>query len=143
MPPAGPPRSVGRGALTWECACAAQVAHVIVRLFGALVLGQSWLVWHARKITDGEIRRAFVQVCASRARACLSAGVTPPPLQAYFGVFTASTVALLRSHLTDPYWHPVRNPVCILCFGFLAVFYGWFALLQKPVVFEGLPKTVH
>ncbi len=62
--------------------------------------------------------------------------------QAYFGVFTASTVALLRSHLSDPYWHPVRNPMVILAFGFLALFYGWFALFQKPVVFEGLPKTV-
>eukprot|EP01043_Picozoa_sp_COSAG02_P016191 COSAG02_NODE_708_length_18231_cov_53.208416_2_plen_131_part_00 len=62
--------------------------------------------------------------------------------QAYFGVFTASTVALLRSHLSDPYWHPVRNPLVILAFGFLALFYGWFALFQKPVVFEGLPKTV-
>jgi hypothetical protein len=30
----------------------------------------------------------------------------------------------------------------ILAFGFLALFYGWFALFQKPVVFEGLPKTV-
>lgn len=62
--------------------------------------------------------------------------------QAYFGVFTASTVALLRSHLSDPYWHPVRNPMVILAFAFLALFYGWFALFQKPVVFEGLPKTV-
>lgn len=35
---------------------------MIVRMFGALILGQSWLVWNARKITDGEIRRAFVQV---------------------------------------------------------------------------------
>lgn len=47
----------------------AQVAHVIVRMFGALVLGQSWLVWNARAITDGEIRRAFVQ--ARRRLDCL------------------------------------------------------------------------
>ena len=113
-------------------------------MFGALVLGQAWLVWHARKINEGEIRRAFVQ--------------------AYFGVFSTSTLALLRSHLTDPYWHPVRNPVAIATFGFLATFYGWFAFVQKPIVscklpsnqppvtgsqcamilqvFEGLPKTV-
>ncbi len=135
---------------------------MVVRMFGALILGQSWLVWNARSITDGEIRRAFVQArritLFVRPRFSCSA-LRPPPRslmqprqrltptccsrgQAYFGVFTASTVALLRSHLSDPYWHPVRNPMVILAFGFLALFYGWFALFQKPVVFEGLPKTV-
>ena len=39
--------------------------------------------------------------------------------QAYFGVFTFQTLTLLRSHLSDPYWHPVRNPVMIAIFGAL------------------------
>ena len=45
-----------------------QVTHVVVRIFGALVLGQAWLTWHARKISDGEVRRAFVQVPVSHPR---------------------------------------------------------------------------
>jgi hypothetical protein len=70
---------------------------VIVRMFGALVLGQSWLVWNARKITDGEIRRAFVQVRPQPT--CHGASFSSRPPAGCLATACASRGLLTGSHV--------------------------------------------
>ena len=43
-----------------------KVTHLVVRLYGALILGQAWIVWHARRISEPAVRRALVQVREAR-----------------------------------------------------------------------------
>ena len=88
-----------------------KVAHLLVRCYAALISGQAWIVWHARRISDAHVRRALVQ--------------------AYAGVFTATTVAFLRAQLTPGGGLTVWNWVSIVVFGALAMGYGWFAFFEK------------
>ncbi|CAE8713460.1 unnamed protein product, partial [Polarella glacialis] len=96
-----------------------KITHVVIRIYGALIVGQSLIVWEVRKTDDGVVRRAIVR--------------------AYFVVFTLTTLALLRAQLTDSTWH-VANLLNLLLFGALAGFYGWFYWFNPPPVFEGLGK---
>ena len=57
-----------------------KVTHLVTRLYGALILGQAWITWNARRITDAHIRRALVQ--------------------AYWAVITLTALALLRFQTT-------------------------------------------
>jgi len=97
-----------------------KITHVVIRLYGALILGQAFIVWHIRKSGDGEVRRGLVR--------------------AYFVVFVLTTLVLVRSHLTDDHWN-VFNCFNILMFASLASFYGWFSFVSPPPVFEGLDKA--
>lgn len=36
-------------------------ANTIIRLYGALILSQSWLVWKTREVGDPFVRKIFVQ----------------------------------------------------------------------------------
>ena len=38
-----------------------KVTHLVIRLYGALILAQAWITWSARKC-DAQIRRAMIQV---------------------------------------------------------------------------------
>jgi hypothetical protein len=83
-------------------------------------------IGNARKISDGEVRRCFVQ--------------------AYAGVFGLSLLILLRAHFTEPHWSIENltwarfflNWGLILFFATLTVGYTWFVIVQPPIVFEGL-----
>ncbi|CAE7943214.1 ML4 [Symbiodinium necroappetens] len=97
-----------------------KITHVVIRLYGALILGQSFLTWAAKQTDDGRVRLAAVR--------------------AYAVVFGLTTLALLRAQLTDSTWH-VLNWLNLLLFACLAAFYGWFSLVQPPAVFEGLGKV--
>eukprot|EP00928_Gymnodinium_smaydae_P076835 TRINITY_DN59930_c0_g1_i1.p1 TRINITY_DN59930_c0_g1~~TRINITY_DN59930_c0_g1_i1.p1 ORF type:complete len:190 (-),score=37.88 TRINITY_DN59930_c0_g1_i1:56-571(-) len=96
-----------------------KITHVIIRLYGALILGQALIVWQVRLISDGEIRRGIVR--------------------AYFVVFTLTAAVLMRSHFTSDHWH-MTNWLNILAFLGLALFYGWFYWFKPPPVFEGIDK---
>ena len=99
-----------------------KVTHLVIRLYGALVLGQAHIVFSARSISEPLVRRALVQ--------------------AYAGVFGLMTVALLRATLTEGgSFSPLFAGANILAFGALSALYSFFALLQPIAVFEGLGKA--
>eukprot|EP00397_Hematodinium_sp_SG-2012_P057853 GEMP01072712.1.p1 GENE.GEMP01072712.1~~GEMP01072712.1.p1 ORF type:complete len:149 (+),score=28.38 GEMP01072712.1:59-505(+) len=90
-----------------------------VRLYGALLFGQAYIVYKMRRVTEGEVRRALVQ--------------------AFTAVFTASGLALTRSHFTDESI-PLVNWVNMLVVWTLAGFYGHFAFFSPPPIFRGLDR---
>ncbi len=98
-----------------------KLEHLTVRLYGALILGQAWITWCARRTEDAYFRRALVQ--------------------AYCGVFALTTLGLLRAQLTPGGnlngWSWLNTAL----FAGLAGGYGWFAFVQKLAVFEGLGKA--
>jgi hypothetical protein len=69
---------------------------------------------------DGEIKRAFVQ--------------------AYFGCFLASLLAVINSHsqndgtMRSNFFGNVKVILLVV----LTIGYGWFAFFQKPKVFDGM-----
>lgn len=94
-----------------------KITHVVIRLYGALIVGQAFIVWHIRDSPDGNVRKGIVR--------------------AYFVAFSLTALVLLRSHFTDAHWH-WYNWANISLFSFLAAFYGWFCFCSPPPVFEGL-----
>ena len=99
-----------------------KVTHLVIRLFGALVLGQAHIVFSARGIAEPLVRRALVQ--------------------AYAGVFALMTAALLRATLTEGGgFSPLFSAINIISFAALTIAYGWFAFYQPISVFEGLGKA--
>ena len=99
-----------------------KVTHLVIRLYGALCLGNAWIVFSARKISEPSVRRALVQ--------------------AYSAVFALMTLALLRASMTEggsfSFYFSAAN---IVAFGALAACYGFFAWLQPMRVFEGLGRS--
>jgi hypothetical protein len=97
------------------------VARAILRLYCSLIAAQGIMIHRARKIKDGEIKRAFVH--------------------AYFLCFLFSTLALINEHTNN------QGIVSGKFFGILKIVimialtagYGWFTFFQPPVVFSGLP----
>lgn len=76
------------------------------------------MIWRARKINDGEMKRAFIL--------------------AYFICFAFSTVALMMEHLGN------EGIVDGKFFGVMKIFammgltagYGWFTFFQPPMVYS-------
>ena len=99
-----------------------KITHVVIRLYGALIIGQAFVVWVVRQSADGHVRRGIVR--------------------AYCLVFVLTLLVLLRSHFTDDHWR-WHNWANIILFGALAAFYGWFYCFNPPPVFEGLDKAVN
>ncbi len=58
-----------------------KITHLIIRLFGALIMSQGWIVYNARETSDAHTRRSIVQ--------------------SYFLCFFCSSLALLRAQLTE------------------------------------------
>jgi hypothetical protein len=98
-----------------------KAAHLIVRLFGSLIIAQAWIVWSARSISEPLVRRALVQ--------------------AYAFAFTLMTLSLLRAQLTESLFS-ILHWINITIFASLSVFYSFFAFVQPIKVFEGLGKIV-
>ena len=99
-----------------------KVTHLVIRLYGALVLGQAHIVYSARAITEPLVRRALVQ--------------------AYAVVFGLMTAALLRASLTEGgSFSPAFAVANISAFATLTAVYAYFAVLQPIAVFEGLGKA--
>ena len=93
------------------------VAQVILKLFCSLIAAQGIMIWKARQIHEGEIKRAFVR--------------------AYFLCFLFSTIAIFNEHMRN------RGVVSGRFFGvlkiifllFLTFAYGWFTFFQPPIVY--------
>lgn len=99
-----------------------KATHLVVRLFGGLILSQAWIVWRARGISEPVMRRALVQ--------------------AYSVAFTMMTVALLRAVMTQGgNFNMLFAALNLIVFGVLAALYSWFAFLAPERVFEGLGKA--
>mmetsp|Transcript_3563 Transcript_3563/g.5388 ORF Transcript_3563/g.5388 Transcript_3563/m.5388 type:complete len:169 (+) Transcript_3563:154-660(+) len=95
----------------------AGVARVLVRLFSCLIGSQGIMIWRARSIDDGEIKRAFIN--------------------AYFICFLLMSVALIIEHTNN------EGILSGKSFGILKIMamigltlgYAWFAFFQPPTVF--------
>ena len=100
-----------------------RVSRAILRPYCSLVLAQGLIIWRARKINDGEIKRAFVQ--------------------AYFVCFLLSTLSLINEHVQNS--GVVSGKLLgvgkILAMLGLTAGYGWFTFFQPPSVFTGLGMT--
>jgi hypothetical protein len=101
------------------------VARAILRPYCSLVLAQGVMIWRARKINDGEIKRAFVQ--------------------AYFVCFFLSTVSLIIEHTQNSgvLSGKLFGMAKIFSMIFLTAGYGWFTFFQPPTVFSGLATRSH
>lgn len=98
----------------------ASISRAIVRPLCSLILAQGIIIWRARKIIDGAIKRAFVQ--------------------AYFICFSLATLSFLNEHMQNG-GVVSGKLVAILKIIFmiaLSAGYGWFTFFQPPAVFHGL-----
>ena len=99
------------------------VSRAILRPYCSLVLAQGLIIWRARKINDGGIKRAFVQ--------------------AYFVCFLLSALSLINEHVQNS--GVVSGKLLgvgkILAMLGLTAGYGWFTFFQPPSVFTGLGMT--
>mmetsp|Transcript_12381 Transcript_12381/g.35420 ORF Transcript_12381/g.35420 Transcript_12381/m.35420 type:complete len:225 (+) Transcript_12381:39-713(+) len=100
-----------------------RVSRAILRPYCSLVLAQGLIIWRARKINDGEIKRNFVQ--------------------AYFVCFLLSTLSLINEHIQNSgvLSGKLLGVGKILAMIGLTAGYGWFTFFQPPSVFTGLGIT--
>ncbi|KAL7542452.1 hypothetical protein ACHAXR_012364 [Thalassiosira sp. AJA248-18] len=92
------------------------IGRILTRLFCSLIFAQGIMIWRARKINDGEIKRAFIL--------------------AYFVCFLFSTLALIMEHMSnegivDGKFFGIMK---IIVMGGLTGGYGWFTFYQPPLV---------
>jgi hypothetical protein len=96
----------------------AAVAHLMIRIFGAMWLGQGYIAQFAAKIDDGKVKLAFIK--------------------AYFFTFSAIFLALVWEHLHDE--GTMRGGffgiLKLMVFCGLSGGYGWFAFFQPPSVYD-------
>lgn len=103
-----------------------KVSHLLIRLFGALILGTAWIVHSARTAADASMRRALVQAFAL--------------------CFSLTTAAMLRAQLTETPgieggmngW----NWLNIALFAALTALYLNHALFDKVTAYQGLDKAL-
>ena len=86
----------------------------------ALILAQGIIIWRARSINDGQIKRAFVQ--------------------AYFICFLLCTLSFINEHTSNSGVVSGKfvGTIQIIFMLFLTAGYAWFTFFQPPSVFQGL-----
>jgi len=101
------------------------LAKAIIRPYSTLIFAQGIMIWRARKIHDGEIKRVFVL--------------------AYFICFLFSTLYLIAEHLTNSgvVSGKIMGVMKIVSMMLLTAGYGWFTFFQPPAVFSGLATHYH
>lgn len=97
-----------------------KIVHLVVRLYGALIFAQGFIVWSARSVADAAMRKGLVQ--------------------AYCIAFTLTFLALLRAQLTGGMG--ALNWVNIGLFAGLAGVYAWFIFVEPIHVFELPSRTM-
>lgn len=99
------------------------VAHVMIRLYCALIVAQGWIISHLVK-ANGKLKKVIVQ--------------------SFFGCFLASTLALLVAHFSNDGTMSggFFGTIKLIAFIGLTVGYGWFAFFQPPKVFEVLGSSI-
>ncbi|KAL7554505.1 hypothetical protein ACHAWF_017962 [Thalassiosira exigua] len=92
------------------------VGRIFTRLLCSLIFAQGIMIWRARKIHDGEVKRAFIL--------------------AYFVCFLFSTIAVILEHLSNQGIVEGKffGIMKIIMFMALTAGYGWFTFFQAPVV---------
>jgi hypothetical protein len=103
----------------WHPGGSEKIVHLVIRLYGCLILGQGFIVWAARSMGDGDMRKALVS--------------------AYALIFGLTFLSLLRAQVTGGML--AVNWLNVGLFGRLCAFYSWFVFVQPPVVYE-LPNKV-
>ena len=100
-----------------------KVAHLITRLYGAVILATFWITWSVRKTEDAWMRRRVIQ--------------------AYAVMLGLTTLAMLRAQITEGADGVLNgwNWINILIFGALSLGYAWFAIKEPVAVFQGLGKS--
>jgi hypothetical protein len=93
-----------------------KIEHLVLRMYGGLILAQAWIVWRARTDADAPMRRALVQ--------------------AYALAFGVTTLALLRAQLTEGGGLTAWNWLNIAMFTGLTAAYGWFAVYERISAFD-------
>mmetsp|Transcript_63412 Transcript_63412/g.169604 ORF Transcript_63412/g.169604 Transcript_63412/m.169604 type:complete len:193 (-) Transcript_63412:204-782(-) len=96
-----------------NCGRLNEQTHTIIRLYGALILAQSWLVWRTRSVPDPFVRKIFVQ--------------------GYFLCFGLTTLVLTHQQLYSSQWSIYNWPI-ILLFAVFTGIYGWFLATKR--IFE-------
>lgn len=76
-----------------------KITHLVIRIYGALILAQAWITWSARKC-DAQIRRALIQVHGFEQNVGKDGCQTCHTVQAYWFCFTLTALALLRAQVT-------------------------------------------
>jgi hypothetical protein len=99
-----------------------RVEHLMVRMYGALVLGQAYIAWTARSNPDATFRRSLVH--------------------AYTLVFSLTFLALLRAQVTPDGPLSAWNWVNIIGFAALAASYGYYSVMEPIRTFDGLGKGI-
>lgn len=99
-----------------------RVEHLLVRMYGALVVGQAYIAWAARMNPDAQFRRSLVH--------------------AFAGVFSLTFLALLRAQLAPNGPLSPWNWLNILLFASLAGGYGYYSFIEPIRTFEGIGKGV-
>lgn len=94
------------------------VGRILTRLFCSLIFAQGIMIFRARQINDGEIKRAFIL--------------------AYFVCFLFSTFGLIFEHLgnegiVDGKFFGVMKIIVMMG---LTAGYGWFYFFQPPLVYS-------
>ena len=94
----------------------------VIRLFSAFMLGQAWVIWSARRIVDGHLRRAMTR------------GI--------FGSTALMTLVLGQAHRAarQTLSRSAHGLAFVGFFAALSLGYGWFAFCQPPAVFRGLGR---
>lgn len=98
----------------WHPGGSEKIVHLVIRLYGAIILAQGFITWTARSVGDGAMRKGLVQT--------------------YALMFALTFIALLRAQLTGGML-PL-NWLNVLMFGALSGFYSWFVFVQPPTVYE-------
>lgn len=94
------------------------LGRILVRLFCSLIFAQGIMIYRARQINDGEVKRAFIL--------------------AYFVCFLFSTLALIMAHMSNEgiVEGKLFGVMKIMYMMGLTVGYGWFTFRQPPVVYS-------
>ena len=92
-------------------------------MYGALVVSQGWITWHARKIADGAVKKTIIQ--------------------AYFWCFCATSFSLVLDHLYNDGTMSggFFGTTKLIFFIGLSLGYGWFLFMQPPNVWAPLGRV--
>ena len=118
-----------------------KITHLVIRLYGALILAQSWIVWSARKC-DAQIRKAMIQVRPLYTFVNSELPTSISAVQAYWFCFSLTALALIRAQVTGGGGLNDWNWINIAMFMGLALCYAWFAFFERISVFDSLDKGV-
>jgi len=118
------------------CRIMAEQANTIIRLYGALIFSQSWLVWKTREVPDPFVRKIFAQgylLCFSTSTLVL--GYAQLVATSFKRATKRLIVPCRYKQIFSSEWAGYNWPVIGMFFFFSAI-YAWFLLTKKLPEFE-------